>query len=108
MLELKITNEQKIPVSLAPVTATGVPATLDGAPHWSKTTGDSTFEVSGDGLSVFLIASDVPGESMFVVEADADLGAGVETITDSVKLIVEGAKAVNLGLSAGSAVPKNI
>lgn len=105
MLEIKITNEQKVKVTLAPVTSAGKPAQLDGTPTWEKSSGDSTMEVAADGLSASLISSDTPGESMFVVSADADLGAGVENITDSIKLTVEGAKAINLGLVAGA--PEN-
>lgn len=106
MLELTITNEQKVRVSLTPVTSTGKPAAVDGKPSWTVTSGDSTVVVSEDGLSAELVSSDTPGETMIVVEADADIGAGVETITDAVKLTVEGAKAVSLGLSAGTPEPK--
>ena len=55
MLEITITNEQKIQVTLKPVTATGRPAKLDGTPEWSVISGDSTLEVATDGLSAFLI-----------------------------------------------------
>lgn len=102
MLELTITNEQKVKVTITPVTATGKPAALDGAPSWSVSSGDSTISVAENGLSADLISSDAPGETMYVVSADADLGAGVENVTDSIKLVVEGAKAVNLGLVAGA------
>jgi len=106
MLELKITNEQKIPVELKPVTAAGKPAELDGKPAVSVVAGDSTFEQSEDGKTITLISSDTPGDTQFLIEADADLGEGVETISDIVKLTVEGAKAASLGLVAGTAVPK--
>lgn len=106
MLELKITNEQKIPVALAPVTAAGKPAPLDGKPSWSVISGDSTIVVADDGLSAELVSSDTPGDTTYLVEADADLGSGVETISDTIKLSVEGARAANLGLTAGTAVPK--
>lgn len=106
MLDISITNEQKVNVTLKPVTATGKPATLDGAPTWTVASGDSTIEIATDGMSAELISSDTPGETMFVVEADADLGSGVVTINDSIKLTVSGAMAVNLGLSVGTPEPK--
>lgn len=106
MLNLKIQNDQKIQLTLAPVTASGKPAALDGKPTWEVTVGDSTLEVADDGLSAFLVSSDKPGVSNFTVSADADLGTGVETIADSIELIVEGAKAVSLGLVAGTPVQK--
>ena len=106
MLQIKITNEQKIPVTLAPVTATGKPAQTDGKPVFSVISGDSTLEVSEDGLTVTLISSDTPGDTQVLVKADADLGEGVEEISDIIQLTVEGARAASLGLSVGTAVPK--
>lgn len=105
-MDVKITNEQKIRLELAPVTATGKPATLDGKPTWEKLSGDSTVEVAEDGLSATLISSDTPGDSQFIVKADADLGEGVEEISDVIKLTVEGARAASLGLKVGTPEPK--
>lgn len=106
MLELSITNEQKVQVTLTPVTATGKPAPVDGVPTWVVASGDATVDVAADGLSAFLISGDNPGQSSIVVSADADLGAGVETISDSITLTVEGAKAISLGLTASAPVAK--
>jgi len=106
MLELTITNEQKVQVTLFPVTEGGDPAKLDGAPAWSVVSGDSTVEPAEDGMSAFLVSADDPGDTDFMVEADADLGAGVQTISDIVRLHVAGAQAKNLGLSAGTPVLK--
>lgn len=106
MIETTITNEQKITAALKPVTATGKPAVLDGKPTWTVQSGDSTIVVSEDGLSAELVSSDTPGDTMYLVEADADLGEGVETVSDVIKLTVAGARAANLGLSLGDPVPK--
>jgi hypothetical protein len=100
-MDLKITNEQQIPVTLTPVTDTGKPAKLDGAPVWSVTSGDSTLIVAGDGLSATLVSSDTPGDTAYLVTADADLGSGVETISDTINLTVTGANAKNLGITSG-------
>lgn len=105
MTEIRITNEQKVKVTLTPKTGAGKPAKLDGKPTWTVSSGDSTVEVADDGMSAELVSSDTPGETMFVVEADADIGEGVETITDAIKLTVEGAKATSLGLTVGE--PEN-
>lgn len=102
MVTVTITNEQKVKVTLTPVTATGKPAQLDGVPNWSVVSGESTIEAAADGRSAFLISSDSPGDTEVMVEADADVGAGVETISDMIKLTVEGAKAQSLGLSVGT------
>lgn len=106
MQEITITNEQKILMTVKPVTATGKPAKLDGPIAVTATSGESTFEIQPDGNSFYLISADTPGDSQFLVEGDADLGSGVETISDTVKLTVEGAKAANLGLTSGTPEPK--
>ncbi len=105
-LEISITNEQKISVTLAPVTGAGKAAPLDGKPVWSVISGDSTLEVSEDGLTATLISSDIPGTTQYLVSADADVGEGVETISDTIALVVAGAKAQSLGLVVGTPVNK--
>jgi hypothetical protein len=105
-LEITITNEQKVQITLTPVTDTGRPAKLDGKPEWSVVTGDSTLDVAADGLSAFLVSADDPGDTDFLVKADADLGSGVTEISDTIRLSVAGAQAKNLGLKAGQPVPK--
>lgn len=105
-LAITITNEQKIPVTINPLSPSGKPAKLDGVPTWTRQTGDSTAVPSGTGLSCDLISSDTPGDSTFLVEADADLGAGVVSISDVITLTVVGVMAANLGLLPGTAVDK--
>lgn len=100
-MDITITNEEKVLVTLAPKTSTGKPAKLDGKPEWRVESGDSTIEVADDGLSATLISSDTPGDTIFIVEADADIGEGIETIAESLKLTVSGAKAANLGIVVG-------
>lgn len=106
MVEITLTNEEKVTVTLAPVTTTGKPASLDGVPTWTVVSGDSTVVPAADGLSAELVSSDTPGDTVFLVEADADLGAGVETISDTITVHVEGARAANLGLIVGTKGPK--
>src|SRR5882762_7874092 len=80
MLEITITNEQQVNVALHPVTATGRPAPVDGAPVWTVQSGNSTVNPAADGLSAYLVSSDTPGDTEILVEADVDLGPGVTTI----------------------------
>lgn len=101
-LAISITNEQKVTVTLKPVTNAGKPASLDGAPTWTVVSGDSTVAPATDGLSASLVSSDTPGDTTFLVEADADIGAGVQNIQDTITLTVIGAQAANLGLAAGT------
>jgi hypothetical protein len=103
---ITITNEQKVTATLKPVSDTGKPAKLDGAPTWSVVTGLSTVVPAADGLSAELISADDPGDTQFLVKADADLGAGVVEISDTIDLTVQGALATNLGIAISAPVPK--
>ena len=106
MLEVSITNEEQVRVTLAPVTSTGKPASLDGTPTWEVVTGESTVQPDADGKSAQLVSSDNPGDTDFLVKADADLGEGVTEISDIIRLTVAGAQAANLGLTAEAPTPK--
>lgn len=100
-----ITSEEKILATLAPLTAAGNPAQVDGTPAWEVVSGDATLEVSEDGMSCYLISGSV-GNSQITVTADADLGEGVRNITDTIDLAVVSAEASSLGLNFGVAEPK--
>ncbi len=101
-LALKITNEQKVAVTLTPKTDAGKPVKVDGKPTWEVISGDSKVTPSDDGLSATLVSGDDPGDTEILVKADADLGEGVEEISDTIRLSVIGAAAKNLGLTAGT------
>ena len=103
---ITITNEQKVQVTLAPTTAAGNPAILDGAPVWAVASGDATLEVAADGLSAFLVSGAADVTSQITVTADADLGAGVTTLTDVIDLAVVAAQASALGLVTGTPILK--
>ena len=103
---ITITNEQKVQVTLAPTTAAGNPATLDGAPVWTVASGDATLEVATDGLSAFLVSGAADVTSQIEITADADLGEGVVTLTDVVDLAVVAAQASALGLNVNTPILK--
>lgn len=105
-LSKKINDEQQIVVHLNPTTPKGKPVKLDGKPEWSVVDGDSTLEVADDGLSATLISSDTPGVTHYQVAADADLGDGVDTITDTIELTVVDPQASSLGLTADAPTDK--
>jgi len=106
-LEVTLTNEQKLNVTLSPVTATGKTAKLDGAPEWVVSSGPATLVTSPDGLSSDIVSSDEDlTDTIVQVNADADLGQGVETISDTITVHTIHANASNLGLTAGAPVAK--
>lgn len=100
-MDVKITNEQKVTVTLSPKTDTGKPAKLDGKPSWTVISGNSTVVQAEDGMSADLVSADDPGDTSILVKADADLGEGVEEISEIIKLSVVGATAKNLGITVG-------
>jgi len=106
MMELNVTNEEKILVTCNPVTLAGNPVALDGPIVVAVQNGDGGFEIQADGKSVFLISGPLPGDTTFTIQGDADLGAGVENISDVIILHVAGAKAASFGLVAGTPVLK--
>lgn len=109
MVEVDITNEQKIKFTLNPVTETGKPAQLEaGSVKWEVISGgDATnLAVAEDGMSAYVISGDNPGDIDVQISADADLDEGVETISDLIRVHVLGARAKNLGLVKGEPEPK--
>lgn len=101
MAEITLTNIQKVLVTVNPEIKPGMPAAIDGDATFTVGAGDCTIVVV-DGRSAYIVSGDNPGDSTIVVSADADLGAGVETISDSITVHVQGARATSLGLSIGT------
>lgn len=106
-LNVACSNEQKIPVIATPQTAGGRPAQIDGALRVTVQSGDGTVEQdAAKPLEFKAVSGDAPGDTVYLVEADADLGSGVQNISDLVTLTVTSATAANFGLSAGVPEPK--
>lgn len=105
-LNIALTNEQKILVTLAPTTESGNAATLDGEPTWTVTEGDATVDVQPGGLSAYVVSGN-PGASTVTVTADADLDAEeTRELSDTIAVNVSAAEAAGLGLTMGAAEPK--
>jgi len=100
-LELSMTTEQQVRLTATPVTPGGRPAQLDGALAFSVESGDCTITPVDD-RSAIVVASDTPGDSSILVKGDADLGAGVEPLMDTILVHVSHANAASLGLVAGT------
>lgn len=106
-LAIASTNEEQVPVTAAPVTASGKPAQVDGALTITVQSGEGTFsQDAGEPLTFRAVSGDNPGTTVYLVEADADLGAGVVPISDTVTYEVAGAQAASFGLSSGPVEPK--
>ena len=105
MVTKDITSEQKVAITVSPVTAAGSPASLDGAVSFSILSGDCTLEPIDD-KSVFVVSGLPDVDSVIGLSADADLGAGVVNITDTVTISVKHPMATSLGVSVGEPVNK--
>lgn len=107
MIAATCTTEQKVPITATPTTAAGHPASFDGALRVTVQSGDGTVEQDPATPNSFnAVSGNAPGTTVFLVEADVDLGAGVQLIQDTVELTVVNALATNFGLTAGAAIPK--
>jgi hypothetical protein len=85
------------------VDAKGNPAPLDGAPLW--TSSDETIllvTAEADGLNAVIKAAGKVGTAQVRVDADADLGAGVTTISSLLDFEILPAQAVGLSINVGT------
>jgi hypothetical protein len=106
-LAIASSNEEKVLVTATPRTASGKPAQVDGPLTISVQSGEGTFtQDAASPLSFFAVSGDNGGDTVYNVSADADLGAGVVEITDTVTLTVTSATAVSFGLTSSAPVPK--
>ena len=100
---LKLTDEQKVALSIDPRTAAGNPASVDGVPVWTSSDPDIVaLEVAEDGKSAVATAAGGLGAAQVSVVADADLGEGVRELTGVLDIEVLAAEAVELGITAGT------
>ena len=99
---LILTNTQEVDLAIQPLDAKGKPAQVDGVPTWlSSNPALVSLVVSEDGLSCVAKAMD-NGSAQISVSADADLGAGIKTLTAILDIEVVSGGAVSLGVIAGT------
>jgi hypothetical protein len=107
MIEVTLTNAQKVIGRINPTSGSGKPAPVDGPPTWEIVAGTGTLTPAADGLSCECIPDDAfIGDMDVKPTADADLGSGFEPITDIMRLHVGAEKAESLGLSFDTPIPK--
>ena len=108
MVEVSSSTEERVPITVSPKTASGKDAKLDGPIEVIVQAGSGTFiaDPAGDPNKFFVVSEDGAGETTYQVNGDADLGAGVETISEVIHYVYSSPKAVNLGVSVGAPEPK--
>jgi hypothetical protein len=103
MVEINSTNEEKVKLTATPVTGAGNPAAIDGALRVSVVSGDASFtQDPAEPNAFYAVSGSGPGDTTYLVEADADLGEGVVLIQDTVTYHVSGAQAASFGLVASA------
>lgn len=89
----RITNEQQVAVSVAPLTAAGRPARIDGEVEFSSTdTAVATVEKTGPNAA--LVKSVGPGVAQIIAAFDADLTGEVRPVEFTGAIEVVEAEAV--------------
>lgn len=99
--EVSMTNEEKRLVTVQPLTAAGNPAPVDGAAVFSVTAGTCTI-APVDALSAYVVSGTDPGDSTVTMQVDADLGAGVVPVLDTLTVHVTSATAASLDITVGA------
>ena len=106
-MALTMTADQQSVLSVTFADDHGNPAPVDGIPTW--TVSDPallTFATNADGMGGTLVTVGPTGTGQVTVTADADLGAGVTTITGILDVIVVAGMAANVVVTAGTPTPK--
>ena len=97
-----LTTEQRIMATIEPRTPAGLPAAVDGDPAWSVESGTCTLQpVEPPDPMRRWIVSGTPGDSVVLVEADADLGEGFTAISDTFLVHVANPQAASLNAALG-------
>lgn len=105
MLTVKDTDVPgTVTATIAFTDAKGKPAKVDGVPTWAvddATIVDSVTPAA-DGMSAVLHITDTPGATNLTVQADVDLGSGVnaQSFVDTVSVIAGDATAANFTFGA--------
>lgn len=105
MPEIRIGD--RLTLKAQPKLADGQPAVVESL-TW-ETSDDSILEltsVNPDGTALFTGVS--PGDAELMVEADADLGAGVVSIRSGIKITVKQDMATGIAISVVSVAPPEI
>lgn len=103
-------REQKIPVTVEPMTENDNPAPIDGALTIEVLSGDGTFEQDPAMPNMFYAVSGAGvGVTVYRVSADANMSPGDDQVTeiqDTYELTVTDVMAARFGMRSGTPVPK--
>ena len=101
-IEVSLTTEEQVRLSVTPITAGGQPAAIDGVAQWSVEGDCSVAPI--DATSAWVLAGSLIGDSTVTVSCDADLGEGILSLADTCLVHVGHPQAASLGLAAEAPV----
>jgi len=96
----RITNEQKVKISVAPKTAAGNPAPIDGDVEFASDNPDVAVVERIDATSAYVLAVGA-GAALISASFDADMGEGVRAVTATGALEVVAAEAETAEITFG-------
>ena len=105
IMSTTIHTGHQITAVISPRADDGSPASIDGVPQWTSEQGLVELSPAPDGLSCLIRNRSAVGTDTVTVEADADLGEGVQTILARLELVLEHPRATDLDLTTGEEEP---
>jgi len=101
-MQINITDTQQVVLTAAFADKKGNAASVDGAPVWTSSDPSvATVTAAADGLTATVVAV-TEGQVTISVDADADLGSGVQSITGTLDVVIGPGVAVVAGVTAGT------
>lgn len=85
MIQVTLTTREKVVAKISPHVG-GIPIAFDGVAEWGIISGEGTVEAADDGMSAELVSSDLPGVTLYLVTIDADVGLGVQEVSELVQV----------------------
>lgn len=105
IVKVIIKVNQTLPIGLSITDKAGNPASVDGIPAWSLSDSSlGAIEASSDGMAAVFTPAGKLGDLQVQVSADADLGAGVNTIIGALAVTIAGGDAAVVTLAGGAPV----
>lgn len=103
------TTDEKVPITMTPVTASGSSAPVQGDLQFEIVSGAATVEYNGAARQLVfdVVSEDVAGSSQIRVTADADMGEGVTPISEIIDYAYTSPQAASLGVQVGTPIPKD-
>lgn len=97
MIQISMSLDKLLRLTLHPVDAAGRPEPLDGPATAKVVSGDVTVAVNPDGT--IDIRPGKPGDSVVEIDADAQEGPEVQILTETINVTVTHPNAVSLGIT---------